>query len=64
MVACGAVRLGSAIRVGQDAALGEDGGGVLRQQHDSGGGGVVLAPVRVVPDKAAQQGAGEKVLGR
>ena len=58
-----AIRLRTAIRIGQDTALRKNRRRVFRQQHDAGGGGVMFPGLRVMPDQAAHRCAREQVGG-
>jgi hypothetical protein len=52
----------SPVCVGQDPTLREDGRGIAGEEHDARGGGEALARARIVPDKAAQRGPGQKLV--
>ena len=56
-----AIRFRTAIRIGQNTALGKNRRRVFRQQHDASGGGVMFPGLRVMPDQAAHRRAREQV---
>ena len=55
------IRLRTAIRIGQDTALGKNRRGISCQQHDAGGSGIMFPGLRVVPYQAAHRCARDQV---